>query len=112
MGAALLYNRNKALAARRSRVAVALKKLTTLLSTRYSAQRIVLIGSGAHLERFGFHSDLDIAVQGIPSKRFFHAAGEALLAAGEFNVDLIPVEDATTRMRETIAKGKILYEKR
>jgi predicted nucleotidyltransferase len=100
--------------ARRNRLRAAhaaLKEAVDRLVREYGVRRIVLIGSLAAEGRFGFHSDIDLAVEGLPDKLYFKALGELLLAAGEFDIDLIPLEGATERMRENIEKGKVLYEK-
>ena len=108
-----VLSRRRSILERRKRLADrVVKKLAGILSGKYSAKRVVLVGSCAHPERFGFHSDIDLAVQGIPDARFFSAAGDLMLASGVFNVDLIPIEDAEGRMLETISRGKVLYEER
>lgn len=43
---------------------------------------------------------------------YFQAVGELLLEAGDFNVDIIPFEDATPAMKEKVLSGKVIYEKR
>jgi predicted nucleotidyltransferase len=63
-------------------------------------------------ERFGFHSDIDLCVEGIPDNLYFQAAGETLLMTDEFDIDIIPFENLPPDKRELVMKGKILYEKR
>ncbi len=91
---------------------VVLKKVIDILIREYRIKRIVLIGSLADENRFGFHSDIDLCVEGLPDKLYFKAVGEVLLAAEEFDIDIIPIEGATPEMKERIRKGKVLYEKR
>jgi uncharacterized protein len=111
-GYAILDTRDRLLQSRKRRASQIAKRLVGILRKKYGATRIVLVGSCAQPERFGFHSDIDLAVSGIPSNKFFAAAGASLLAAGEFDVDLIPIEDANKRMLKTIQSGSVLYEKR
>lgn len=64
------------------------------------------------MERFGFHSDIDLCVEGLPDKLYFKAVGELLLTANEFEIDIIPFENLTQHMRELVETGEVLYEKR
>lgn len=89
-----------------------LKKLKNILTKKYRVQRIILIGSLADRDRFGFHSDIDLCVEGLPDRFYFYALGELLLEAGEFDIDIIPFEGASRQMRRKVEKGKVLYEKR
>lgn len=89
-----------------------LKKITNILIKKYHAKRIILIGSLADKHHFGFHSDIDLCVEGLSDNLYFKAVGELLFEADEFDIDIIPFENATTKMKEKIAKGKVLYEKR
>jgi uncharacterized protein len=99
---------------REQRYARALKtvdKLKNILIEKYSVTKIVLVGSCADKDRFKDHSDIDLCAEGIKSDQYFQACGELLVESGEFDVDLIPIEDANERMKEKIKQGKILYEK-
>lgn len=87
-----------------------IKDLTEILIKKYSAKKIVLIGSCLKEDGFHFHSDIDLCVEGLPSSLYFQAIGELLIKAGEFDIDLIPIEDATEKMMEYIKKGEILYD--
>ena len=95
-----------------SRALKVLKKAVDVLSREYHVGKIVLIGSLADKKRFGPHSDIDLCVEGIPDKRYFQAVGELLGLSGEFDIDLIPLEDATPEMKERVKEGKVVYEKR
>ena len=108
----ILSRRRSLLLQRKHRAAQTIKRLTRILRTKYGATRIVLVGSCTSPERFGFQSDIDLAVQGILPARFFKAEGDMLLAAEEFDVDLVPIESANERMLQAIQTGNVLYEKR
>lgn len=89
-----------------------LKRLVNILVKKYHATRIIQIGSLTDKKRFGFHSDIDLCVEGLSDELYFQAVGELLLEADEFDVDIIPLEDANARMKSRIKEGKVLYEKR
>ena len=89
-----------------------LKRMVNILIKKYHVTRIIQIGSLADKHRFGFHSDIDLCVEGLSDELYFQAVGELLIAAGEFDVDIIPFEDANPKMKEHIRKGKVLYEKK
>lgn len=89
-----------------------LKKLIHILVREYHVSKIILTGSLADKHRFGFHSDIDLCVEGLPDKLYFKAVGELLIEADEFDIDIVPLESITPEMRERIEKGKVLYEKR
>jgi predicted nucleotidyltransferase len=55
-------------------------------------------------------SDIDLAVEGLPEDRFFEASAAAARAAGEFDVDVVPIEAATRRYREWLSReGVVLH---
>ena len=91
---------------------IVLKKLIKILIKKYQVTKIILTGSLIDKSRFGFHSDIDLFVEGLPDNLYFRAVGELLIEAEEFNVDIIPIENATPKMKKKIEKGKVLYEKR
>ena len=108
----ILSRRNTLLLQRRSHAGRTIRRLTTILRRKYGATRIILVGSCANPEQFDFHSDIDLAVQGIAPDQFFKAAGEMLLSAEGFDVDLVPIESANARMLAAVKSGEVLYEKR
>lgn len=83
--------------------------LTRILVEKYHVKKIVLVGSCLNKDRFHFHSDIDLCVKGLEGCLYFQALGELLISAGEFDVNLIPMEDATERMKGYIEKGAVLY---
>lgn len=89
----------------------ALKKVVHVLVKKYNVHKIILIGSLLHKERFGFHSDIDLCVEGLPDKLYFKAVGELLLTVDEFEIDIIPYENLTPNKRELIKEGELIYEK-
>jgi len=90
----------------------ALKKAVDVLVKKYNVRKIMLIGSLLDKERFGFHSDIDLCVEGLPDKLYFKAVGELLLTSDEFDVNIITIENAPPKIREKVEHGEILYEQR
>jgi predicted nucleotidyltransferase len=84
-------------------------RLADILAGRYRARRIILIGSLTNEDRFDLHSDIDIAVEGLDSESYFRACGDLMICAEDFDVDLVPVENATPRMKSKISRGEVLY---
>jgi predicted nucleotidyltransferase len=89
----------------------ALKKAVDVLVEKYNVSKIMLIGSLLDRERFGFHSDIDLCVEGLPDKLYFKAVGELLLTADEFEIDIIPFENLPQNMKDLMKRGKVIYEK-
>ena len=96
-------------AAARSACTIA-RRVARLLVRRYGARRVVLCGSLARGD-FRRGSDIDLAVEGVPAERFFEASAAAARAAGEFDIDVVPIESATRRYREWLAgEGIVLHD--
>ena len=98
-------------ARRQRRARSVLGRAVDLLARKYHVRRIVLVGSLAGGRRFGFHSDIDLGVLGLPDGRFFEAAGDLLLLAGDLDIDLIPIERAPAAMAAKLREGEVLYDK-
>ena len=97
-------------AARRKAAESLLPLLVEHLSTRYRVRRVTLVGSFARGDS-GPESDIDLVVVGLPPNALFQAGAELERIAGDWDVDLIPYEDATERLRRDMAaEGVILYD--
>ncbi len=72
----------------------------TLLIERYQARRVVLFGSLA-IGSYNDRSDVDLAVEGMPSSSYFHALADLMSLFG-VPVDLIRVEEAVPSLRAHI----------
>ncbi len=86
-------------------------RLTDILANKYHVKRVILIGSCIKEESFHHYSDIDLCVEGLPKNLYFQAVGELIMESGEFEVDIIPMEEATERMMKYIKKGEIFYER-
>ena len=63
-----------------------------------------MIGIGSAFvpdRRFTRRSDIDLAVEGLPSERFFRASAQAADMTA-FELDLIPVESTTDYIRQAV----------
>lgn len=89
-----------------------LKRVINILVKKYHVTKIILIGSLLDKNRFGFHSDIDLCVEGLSDELYFKAIGELLLETDEFDIDIIPFENVPPAMIDRIRKGQVLYEKR
>ena len=72
---------------------------------KFGAREIYLFGSAAH-GKTRHHSDLDLAVSGIPPRHFFRAMSHASRAAG-MTVDLIDLDRPTALTRYITEKGAL-----
>jgi predicted nucleotidyltransferase len=85
-------------------------ELAALLRDRYGARRVVLTGSLARGE-FRRGSDIDLAAAGIADDLFFLAGADLARAAGDIEVDLVPLESTTAAFRARLAEeGIVLHD--
>jgi len=97
------------LAKRRRRAVATARKAAELLRREFGAKQVFVFGSLARHGGFTMWSDIDIAAQGIPSKRFFEAVGTITGLSAEFKIDLVDIESCSIAMRKTIqTEGKPL----
>jgi len=76
---------------------------------KYGAKKIFIYGSLLRPERFHRRSDIDLAVEGIPSQDFIRASADLMMTM-DWQVDLKPIEDVDEIFRETILKkGELIY---
>lgn len=88
------------------------KQCADLLRKKHTVNRVILIGS---LVNGPVHenSDIDIVVEGLPSKDYINTLTELwdMLPAG-VPLNLIPFEDAFSTMKEkALNEGEVLYER-
>lgn len=77
-----------------------LPRAVALLREQYRATRVVLFGSLA-TDRCHANSDVDLAVAGLMSERYFAALGD-LMSIFQAPVDLVEIEQAPASLRERI----------
>lgn len=84
-----------------------------VLVRRYPIRRVWLIGSLLTPDYFHAASDIDLVVEGLPSKHYFAALSCLYdLLPPDLELDLIIIETVRPGLRERIMKeGKLLYER-
>jgi len=92
----LLQERHAALLDRAGRVA-------SMLRERFGARKVILFGSVA-TGRLRSHSDLDLAVLGLPEEQYLEAFREASELVRPYQLDLVPVEMASAALRNRLAQ--------
>ncbi|WP_203427667.1 nucleotidyltransferase family protein [Rippkaea orientalis] len=80
------------------------KKSADLLKQKFGVKRVVLFGSMLNPEEISPHSDIDLAVWGLPSHAIFKA-GAAIERGHEFNIDLVEASSAKPHIRQAIEQG-------
>ena len=86
-------------------------RVAALLYKDFGATQVAVFGSLAERDWFSKRSDIDIAVWGIPSDKYFRAVWEAEDISGLFKVDLVDFESCKGRFRERIQSQLIPIEK-
>ncbi len=94
---------------RRRRALLTAHKAAELLHREFGAKKVMVFGSLARRGHFTLWSDIDLAVTGLPSARFFEAVGAVTGLSAEFKMDLIDLETCPASLHERIeAEGKEL----
>lgn len=78
------------------------RKVAEFLRREYQPTRVVAFGSLVHPEIFGLHSDIDIAVEGIPWPEYLRAWNAVEWLFPDFKIDLIDVAIVSDRLRKQI----------
>jgi len=78
------------------------RQAAQMLRHDFGAQKVAVVGSLAHDAWFTPWSDIDLAAWGIPSDRFYAAAGTVAELSTEFKIDLIDPETARPMLRTII----------
>jgi predicted nucleotidyltransferase len=80
------------------------RQAAAALKARFDVHRVVLFGSLAHEAWFVPDSDVDLAVEGLPSKDYWRAWRLVEDMIIERPVDLIDMETATASLRRAIER--------
>jgi predicted nucleotidyltransferase len=83
------------------------RKAAELLKSEFGARRVVAFGSLAHGAWFSPHSDIDLAVEGIPAAAFWRAWCALDRLDSSFEIDLVPGESCSSRLQEEIAQNGV-----
>jgi predicted nucleotidyltransferase len=76
-------------------------RVASLMRERFGAEKIILFGSVA-TGRVWAHSDLDLAVLGLPQEQYLEAFWEASELARPFQLDLLLMESASVSLRRRL----------
>ena len=78
------------------------------ISQNFGAKKVLLFGSC--LDDIDNAQDIDIAVSGIPTRRFFEYYAEVSMAVKD-EVDIVDLDDLDDHFfGRILSKGKVLYE--
>ena len=72
------------------------------LKEEFGASRVVVFGSLLYPERFHLRSDIDLA--GWDIRKYFRAVSHMLDIDPEFEIDLVPMEDARDSIAEVVKR--------
>jgi predicted nucleotidyltransferase len=85
------------------------RQIAEFLRQKYQPDCIIVFGSLVHPEIFGLHSDIDIAVEGIPWPEYLRAWNAIEEKFPGFKVDLIDMAIVSDLMRQRInEEGRVL----
>lgn len=89
------------------------RNIVEMIISRYNPEKIYQWGSLLNESGFWEKSDIDIALQGLPSaKVFFDLFGDAMDMTA-FPLDIVEIEKIEPEYRESIiTNGKIIYERK
>ena len=73
-----------------------------MLKSRFGARRVVLFGSLAHQAWYAPHSDVDLAVEGLPPSAYWSAWRLVEEMIGDRSVDLLDIETSSDSLRRSI----------
>jgi predicted nucleotidyltransferase len=90
---------------RKERAERIVSEIADVLETEFGASKVYLFGSLTRDNlRFHQHSDIDLAVTGIPDDRFYEAQGRCLELAENISVDLVDLDSAGKSLSDEITK--------
>lgn len=75
-----------------------------ILKEKFGVKRVVLFGSMLDYESMSWHSDIDLAVEGLAASDLWKA-GAALEKGHDFSIDLVELELAKPHIIKAIAQG-------
>lgn len=78
------------------------RQAAEVLKKSYTAKRVILFGSLLDKDVFDSNSDIDIAVSGIPDRKFYEAVGIIMQVVFPFKVDLVDINECRESIKRTI----------
>ena len=86
-------------------------RVAAMLYEDFEATQVAVFGSLAEWESFSKGSDIDIAVWGLPSDRYFRAVWEAEAISRLFKLDLVDFESCKELFQERIESQSVRIRK-
>jgi len=80
------------------------RRCADILKRKFGVQKVVLFGSLLDHEQMSERSDIDLAVSGLATARFWEA-GALLEKDHDFDIDLVEIETAKPHILEAIKLG-------
>jgi uncharacterized protein len=80
------------------------RRAADLLRREFGATRVEAFGSLVHGTAFHARSDVDLAVWGLPTERFFQAVAAVNDLPDAFGVDLVEVDRCQPALRQVIER--------
>lgn len=84
------------------------EKAADLLKKDFGTKEVLLFGSLVDCAYFGAHSDIDLAVRGMPVKDFYRATSILMDTIEEFDFDLVDVDACKPALRESILRTGVM----
>ncbi|MFB6232147.1 MAG: nucleotidyltransferase family protein [Salinibacter sp.] len=78
------------------------RRAASVLKEEFEAERVLLFGSVAREERLSPHSDLDLAVEGLPPMEYDRAVARLQSVSSQRSVDLVSLGSCPDSLRQTI----------
>jgi uncharacterized protein len=94
--------REQALLERRQQALALAHEAARLLRQRFGAERVILFGSLARDTAVHAHTDVDLAVWGLPEKEYLRAVSSLLDLGNDISIDLVRLEEASLRLRQLV----------
>ena len=80
---------------------------TQILKEEFGVEAVYLFGSLLEPEAVHPASDIDLAVAGLDSQRYYEALGELLCRTKDFSVDLVRLEEAQPSLAKHILQSGV-----
>jgi len=88
----------------RRQVLTRLQEVAIMLKSRFGVRRVILFGSFAHTSSFTPGSDVDLAVEGLDTKKYWQAWKLAEEMIGDRTVDFVEIETAKESLKRVIQR--------
>ena len=77
------------------------------LKKEYSVKKVLLFGSLVQQDFFHDHSDIDIAVEGLPEKYYYKAVSEIMDLVQDFTIDIVDLNACKPGLKKRILQDGI-----